>query len=225
MRQIGCGPAYTGSPEHLVGMAATGIVPEMTRAHPLLHLSDLAARAVVWAAAAALLGPAQLGRPRAVPRLDVGDDRGRPDRGPDVHHRRADGHDDVRTPTPSPDSCRDGINCVVNCAFMIHQPDAARVSVAGVLLRQVPGGAQPRGVAQAVRPHRVRGRAVHGRARVHRGRRRECATSATSSSSAPPTRPRRGAKTRRTRASRAAACVRRRRDSLRGTIGFGVVCP
>lgn len=105
-------------------MAATGMVPEMTRAHPLLHLSDLAAvRAVVWAAAVALLGPACNSDDREqFPGSTSGTTEVDPTEVPTFTTAEPMDTTMSEPPPPSPDSCRDGISCVVNCALTIPSP-------------------------------------------------------------------------------------------------------
>lgn len=101
-------------------MAAAGMVPEMTRAHPPLHLS---ARALAWAAAAALAGAACNSDDREqFPGSTSGTTEVDPTMVPEFTTAEPVDTTMQEPPPPSPTSCRDAIACALQCAFMIPDP-------------------------------------------------------------------------------------------------------
>lgn len=105
-------------------MAAAGMVPQMTRAHPPLHLSDLAAvRAVVWAAAVALAVPGCNSDDREqLTSSTSGTTEVDPTMVPEFTTAEPMETTMPEPPPPSPKSCRDGIACALKCAINIPSP-------------------------------------------------------------------------------------------------------
>lgn len=99
------------------------MVPEMTRAHPPLHLTDLAAvRAVVWAAAAALAVPACNSDDREqLTSATSGTTEVDPTMVPEFTTAEPMDTTMSEPPPPSPTTCRKAIFCAIQCALDIPQ--------------------------------------------------------------------------------------------------------